>query len=96
MKYKDDLKEINQEYHCPFCEEQKEYILEKTAYCYVTPARAPYVSDHLLIIPNRHVLLLQDLLHEELTDIFNVIEKWTEKLHTHHNDVTLVCRDGLV
>ena len=65
-------------------------------YMYIIPARAPYVEDHLLIIPRRHVTLLQELTHEELQSLHALIDKWATKLHTKHKDVNLLLRDGLV
>lgn len=62
---------------------------------YIIPARAPYVEDHLLIIPKRHVVFLQELNNEELIDLHELINIRTIKLHTRHEAVNVLLRDGL-
>ena len=96
MLYHDALQTINEQHLCPFCIEKTEHKLFENEYMYIIPARAPYVEDHLLIIPRRHVTLLQELTHEELQSLHALIDKWATKLHTKHKDVNLLLRDGLV
>jgi HIT domain len=74
----------------------EEFILEKSDFFYVTLARAPYINDHLLIIPKRHVVLFNDLSWEEVQDLMQLISKWNEKLHQKHCDVNLLLRDGFM
>ena len=62
---------------------------------FIIPARAPYVEDHLLIIPKRHVTLLNELTHPELQDLHSLVDIWTTKLHANHEAVNLLLRDGL-
>ena len=62
---------------------------------FIVPTRAPYVEDHLLIIPKRHVILLKELSHPELEDLHELVDIWTNKLHTKHETVNLLLRDGL-
>ncbi len=96
MLYHDALQTLNAKNICPFCSEKGEHKLFENEYMYIIPARAPYVEDHLLIIPKRHVTLLQELTHEELQSLHALIDKWAKKLHTKHKDVNLLLRDGLV
>lgn len=70
-------------------------MIHENKHMYIIPARAPYVDDHLLIIPKRHVILLQELNHSELIALHELVDTWTNKLHTKHEAVNLLLRDGL-
>lgn len=94
-KYIDVLKKIEKKHICPFCNEKKEHMLECKKHFYVMPARSPYTKDHLLIIPKRHVYLLQGLTPEELKELFDLLAKWDKKLHTQHKNISLLLRDGM-
>ena len=96
MRYHDALKTINAKHHCPFCREKKEHKIHEDNYMYIIPARAPYVPDHLLIIPRRHVTLLQELSHKELEALHVLVDTRSKKLHMNHSAVNLLLRDGLV
>ena len=87
---------INHNDICPFCAEDAKHKIYEDEYMFIIPARAPYVVDHLLIIPKRHVTLLQELTHEELQSLHALVDKWSKKLHKKHADVNLLLRDGLV
>jgi len=96
MKYEDVLKKVKKTHICPFCNKQKKYILDQNRYFYVTVARAPYVANHLLIIPNKHVKLFHELSAIELKHMFALTRKWTEKLHKIYKDIAILLRDGPV
>ncbi|MBU0626900.1 hypothetical protein KKH82_05830 [Patescibacteria group bacterium] len=96
MKYIDVLKEREVTNHCPLCEEKKSYMLQRGKYCYVTTPRAPYTSDHILIAPIRHVVFLHDLSPSELKEFYEFVSIRTEKIHTYHKELILLCKDGLV
>ena len=96
MHYCDALSEMNAHQQCPFCEIDEQFKIYENEYMHLIPARAPYVEDHLLVIPKRHVTLLQELSHEELQSLHALIDKRAKKLHTKHKDVNLLLRDGLV
>ena len=81
---------------CPFCILPDSFLLEKSEYFFVTHARAPYTDDHLLIIPNRHVVLRNSLTHEELEDLMSLVNKWTKILHKKHTDIALLLRDWFI
>jgi diadenosine tetraphosphate (Ap4A) HIT family hydrolase len=70
-------------------------MIYENEHMYVIPARAPYVQDHLLIIPKRHVILLQEMNHLETQSLHKMIDIRTKKLHKKHKDVNLLLRDGL-
>ena len=96
MRYHDALKTINATHHCPFCREKAEHKIHEDNFMYIIPARAPYVSDHLLIIPRRHVTFLQELSHKELEALHLLVDTRAKKLHLKHSAVNLLLRDGLV
>jgi len=70
-------------------------MIHENEHMYIIPARAPYVEDHLLIIPKRHVVFLQELTHPELISMHELVDIRTNKLHTKHEAVNLLLRDWL-
>ncbi|MDD3262660.1 MAG: HIT family protein [Candidatus Absconditabacteria bacterium] len=95
MQYGEILAHLNKDHICPFCQETHPHMIHENKHMYIIPARAPYVDDHLLIIPKRHVILLQELNHSELIALHELVDTWTNKLHTKHEAVNLLLRDGL-
>lgn len=93
MRYKKALKEIRKE-GCPFCREKQEDIIASNEYAYITPARAPYVKDHLLVIPFRHVLRLKDLKPEEEEGIFDLVSLGMKLLRKKYPAVEVEYREG--
>lgn len=81
---------------CPFCDMPSKFILESSQYFFVTLARAPYIKDHLLIIPHRHVVLFNDLSTKEVKDLMSLVSKRDDFLHQTHSDINLLLRDGFV
>jgi diadenosine tetraphosphate (Ap4A) HIT family hydrolase len=69
---------------CQFCDiSQMEHIIEETLHARIIKNRVYYdvwesrdVSDHLMIIPKRHVRTLNDLTDEERVDIMKLIGKY--------------------
>jgi diadenosine tetraphosphate (Ap4A) HIT family hydrolase len=68
---------------CPFCDLSNRTALEETKYAVVTRSDYPYdiwefrdVTDHLLLIPKRHVATLSNLTSEEQTDIIHLMGKY--------------------
>ncbi len=94
-KYVDVLKRIWKSHVCPFCNEKADTILDFGKYFYVIPARAQYCTDHILIVPKRHICLLKSLSHEELEEMMDLINKWDKKLRKHYKNISLLLRDGL-
>lgn len=94
MKYDDYLLKILKG-DCPFCDIKDEYILEKWKYFTVIVARAPYFHDHLLVVPNRHLIRLWEMTSEESKSLILMIEKWTKKLEEIHTEVNILLRDGV-
>lgn len=92
MKYDDYLLKVLKD-ECPFCKIKKEYTIDKSKYFTVLLARAPYIHDHILIVPNRHLVRLSEITPKERWDLILVIEKWMRKMETIHNEVNLLLRD---
>lgn len=95
MKYLQALKELKKDFD-PFLHLEKEEIVDETEKFFVIPARAPYVENHLLIIPKRKVYVLRELTNEEKEEMYDLIDKRSKKLHTMHHGVNLLLRDWLI
>lgn len=80
----------------PFLHIKEEEIIDQTNNFLLIAASAPYVNNHLLVIPKRKVYVLKELTHDEREEMFNFIENWTINLHAKHKDVNLLLRDWLV
>ena len=62
---------------CVFCKcsiRCDEYVIFEGKTCSVMMNRYPYVSGHLMIIPNRHLGQLEDLTLEERTEVFALLD----------------------
>lgn len=95
MEYNKALKQFNKTF-CPFCNEKPENIIEINNYFYIPSPRAPYTKDHLLVVPRRHICFLGELKNKESKEMYDIIEKRTDRLHKKHKDVNLLLRDWLV
>lgn len=80
----------------PFLHIKKNEIIDEWKHFFIIAARAPYIIDHLLIIPKRKVYILKELNNLELIEMHTLIDTRAYKLHTKHNSVNLLLRDGLV
>ena len=94
MRYDDYLLKVLKD-ECPFCDIKEDYILEKWKFFTVLLSRAPYVRDHILIVPNRHLVRLSEFTPKERWDLILMIEKWMRKMETIHSEVNLLLRDGV-
>ena len=90
MKYDDYLLRVLKD-ECPFCDIKNEYVVEKWKHFTVLLARAPYIKDHILIVPNRHLVRLSEITPKEIL----VIEKWMREMETIYSEVNLLLRDGV-
>jgi diadenosine tetraphosphate (Ap4A) HIT family hydrolase len=95
MKYLDVLKNLWKDFD-PFIHIKKSEIIDESESFFVIAARAPYVQNHLLIIPKRKIYILKDLKNKEQEEMRELIELRTLKLHKLHNSVNLLLRDWLV
>lgn len=56
----------------PKSNDEENYILHRTKFCYLVLNSFPYNAGHLLAIPYRAVRRLNELTDEERTDLFNL------------------------
>ena len=94
MKYDDYLLKVLKE-ECPFCNIEKKYVVEKWKHFTVLLARAPYIRDHILIVPNRHLIRMWEITPEERLTLIPLIEKWMRKMEVIHSEVNLLLRDWI-
>ena len=95
MQYHEALQTLGKNFD-PFLHIKKEEIIDETENFLVVAARAPYIENHLLIIPKKKIYVLKELSHHEQSEMFQLLEDWNLKLHKNHDDVNLLLRDGLV
>lgn len=95
MKYHEALQTLGTNFD-PFLHIKPEEVVDESDNFFVIPARAPYVKDHLLVIPKRKIYIMKDMEHNEIIEMFELLESWNIKLHKKHPDVNLLLRDWLV
>lgn len=95
MKYYDYLLKVLKD-ECPFCNINKEFIVEKWKHFTVLLSRAPYTRDHIMIVPNRHLVRMWEITQDEWWTLVPLIEKWMKKMEKIHSEVNLLLRDGFV
>jgi diadenosine tetraphosphate (Ap4A) HIT family hydrolase len=91
MKYRDFLKNLNE---CPFCNLNKDIIFKRNSFAKVILAKAPYCKDHLLIIPNRHVLEISELTDDEKYAMFELVLWAQKKIKKRHKSLSILYREG--
>lgn len=80
------IKKAGQKRGCIFCSQPKirnrkrVLILAQGPLCYVIMNKYPYISGHLMVVPNRHVDQLEFLSVEEGLDVFIAVQKTIEIL----------------
>ena len=92
MRYDDYLLKVLKD-ECPFCDIKKEYIVERWKHFTVLLSRAPYVRDHIMIVPNRHLIRMWEITQEEWWTLVPLIEKWMKKVEAIHSETNLLLRD---
>ncbi len=71
---------------CIFCrkpnekDDPKNLILHKSQYAFVMMNKFPYNSGHLMIVPKRHCLSIEELKKEEMEDLFQLLQASTRIL----------------
>lgn len=91
MKYKEFLKKLKK---CPFCNLEQETIIKQNKHAIITLSRAPYTKDHLLVIPKRHVLRLNELKEKEKRAIDKLIDYGMKLLYKKHKGINILYREG--
>ena len=92
MRYNDYLLKVLKD-ECPFCGIKKEYIIEKWKHFTALLARAPYTQDHIMIVPNRHLIRMSEITQQEWWTLVPLIEKWMKKIESVHGEANLLLRD---
>ncbi len=95
MQYHEALQTLGKNFD-PFLHIKKDEIIDETENFLVIAARAPYIENHLLIVPKKKIYVLKELDHREQVEMFQLLEDWNLRLHQNHADVNLLLRDGLV
>lgn len=91
MKYTQYLKTLT---FCPFCNLEEKEILKKNKFAKVILAKAPYHTDHLLVIPNKHALKMSDLTNREKLSVFELISWAQINLEKYHKNLSILYREG--
>lgn len=79
---------------CPLCKEKEKYILFSSDYHKVVMAIAPYVKNHLLIIPHRHIVSFSQSSNEETQDLLSLQKKVASFLYDlWHQEIIRMLRD---
>ena len=60
---------------CVFCDLKKRYIINEKSNIVLTVALFPYIDGHLLIIPRRHITLMNQLNKKEQETVFYLAKK---------------------
>jgi len=74
---------------CFFCQKLKEkkdvknLILYQSEYVFVIMNKYPYTNGHLMVVPKRHCLDLEELDHNELREVFDLLKASTQVLKTN-------------
>jgi len=81
---------------CPFCEPRDiKGIIEKNDYAFMTYALAPYNKHHILIIPNRHIEVFEELTEEETISIDRLLRVGVKMIRAlGYGDYTILVRNG--
>ncbi len=91
QSYKKYLKTLKK---CPFCELEKDEILKQNKYAILTLAKAPYIKNHLLVIPKRHVLTFGSLKKREKLAILKMTAYGMKKLKKKETNINVLYREG--
>ena len=91
MNYKEFNKALD---HCPFCDLPKEEIIKENDSAAVILSRAPYVKDHLLVVPKKHVVNLSELSSGERDDLFRLVFWVQDKIEKKYGNFSTLYREG--
>ena len=79
---------------CPFCHLRKEEIIKQNKFVVLTLAKAPYIKNHLLVIPKRHVLTFGSLKKREKLAMLKMIAYGMKKLKKKERNINVLYREG--
>jgi ATP adenylyltransferase len=76
---------------CVFCaklaanDDPAHHILYRGEYCFATLNLYPYNNGHLMVVPNRHTAMLEDLSPAELADLMGITQQALRVLRAASN-----------
>ena len=79
---------------CPFCNIKQSEVLKENTNAILTLAKAPYTTDHLLVIPKKHALTLEKLDQKQYKDTEKLMFYAIKKLHNKYKNVSMLYRQG--
>ncbi len=94
MLYEKILKKFRKKGICPFCKIDKRFVVEKNRHAILTPARAPYLKNHLLVFPKRHVTKLNRLKGVEKRSLFDLLIQGIKILQKKYPAVEVQYKEG--
>lgn len=94
MIYQKILDKIKRNNSCPFCKTDKKFMIYENKSCFITPARAPYVENHLLIIPKKHITQFHGLRYKEKSDLFDLMVFGIDLLKKKYSGVEVIYKEG--
>jgi diadenosine tetraphosphate (Ap4A) HIT family hydrolase len=94
MNYISFLRKFMKKGACPFCDPERDFVITENNYAYITPARAPYMKDHLLVIPKRHITDLGKLRKNEKNCLFDLIVSGMNVLRKKYPAVEVDYKEG--
>ena len=77
---------------CPFCNEI--IPISETKNFYITLARAPYTKDHILVVPKKHVIFLNELTKEEQQELRETVNVRNNIMLKHYHGTSILLRDA--
>lgn len=91
MNYKKFRKTLN---GCPFCKLTSEEILEENNSGVVILARAPYIKDHLLVLPKKHIANMSELTNKERAELFELVFWAQDRIEKIYHNFSTLYREG--
>lgn len=79
---------------CPFCKILDSEKLEENKSFILILSRAPYTKDHLLLIPKRHVLKMENIKNKERLDFEKLLFYGIKKLHKKYRNISIIYKEG--
>jgi len=79
---------------CPFCYLRKEEILKQNKFAILTLAKAPYIKNHLLVVPKKHVLTFGSLKKREKLAMLKMTAYGMKKLKKKEKNINVLYREG--
>ncbi len=73
---------------CPFCRQENLEIIERSPNFFVVYDKTPVTPGHCLIIPFRHFADALKLTSDELTEVWDLVQRMRQKLQADDSAIT--------